>query len=787
MTNTTIDLTINSDKSKSTTPIMEGKIDLYTDYEDKTEDVKKQFVVLKENQYIGSLKNVYSASNEFMTCDCQEERENGINIACGPDSDCINRLTNIECVNGQCGCGDNCLNQRFQRREYANFSIFLTENKGYGVKANVDIPAHTFIIEYIGDVVDAEEYKTRRQKYESEDIKHFYFMLIQDNEIIDATKRASLARYCNHSCDPNAYIEKWVVNKRFRMGIFAKRNIVKGEEICFDYNVDRYGAEPQKCYCGAANCRGVMGGKTQSETVRLLPRIIAEALGVRASTEKKWLKLQKQNGNNVTSDNADSNINAEFVRSLQLEPIDLSDVAKISSCLMQPDLDLIVVSRILERFTVLADDESLETLIIRFNRLHGIRAMGNTLKILISDIGNNKKLTIEQKKVLELVISLFETWPSLKSKNSIQDNEVEDSFSKLQLKSISSDHNKRINMLLEKWSNLEVVYRIPKNVGNSPSQVTILDDRRNRSNNNNILPSTSVPPTAKLPSGPASLSKQPWKFVNTKKLPANQIIDGIPLPYGWEWALDPSSGQVYYYNRILNTAQWNRPEWTNNGEEENPRKRKDREREKELRELKRLERERAKIKRTELKQEEEKLNMLSTIIAQASRTDTHDNALDSTHYKNGQSRENGYKKGQPIRSNNSSVFVNSKDKKQLHHHSENPHSSSLKEHTTSNGVQAIGKQWTALFATYVPNILKKYEAEIGRDNLKNCARDIVHLLTKKEEKRHIGGSVPSSLSERKAKIKTFSKDYMTKFLLKFEEKHKRKHHESHSGIKKQKV
>jgi len=249
---------------------------LYLDYEDKTDEVCSQFVVLKSNQYISRLKNIYSAADESMTCDCPVDIDDstGINHACGEDSDCINRLTNIECVNDECTCGDDCQNQRFQRCQYANTSIFLTENKGYGMRANVNIPANTFLIEYIGDIIDQEEYKTRKEQYDKEGLKHFYFMMIQDNEIIDASKRASLARYCNHSCDPNAYVDKWVVNKRYRMGIFAKRDIVKGEEICFDYNVDRYGAEPQTCYCGASNCLGVLGGKTQSESVRLLPHSI---------------------------------------------------------------------------------------------------------------------------------------------------------------------------------------------------------------------------------------------------------------------------------------------------------------------------------------------------------------------------------------------------------------------------------------------------------------------------------------------------------------------------------
>lgn len=60
-------------------------------------------------------------------------------------------------------------------------------------------------------------------------------------QFIDATKRGGRGRFANHSCDPNCYVAKWTVGAKVRMGIFAKRNIKKDEELTFNYNVDRYG------------------------------------------------------------------------------------------------------------------------------------------------------------------------------------------------------------------------------------------------------------------------------------------------------------------------------------------------------------------------------------------------------------------------------------------------------------------------------------------------------------------------------------------------------------------
>jgi hypothetical protein len=116
----------------------------------------------------------------------------------------------------------------------------------------------TFIYEYVGDVVSHPSFMKRMRQYAEEGVKHFYFMMLQKDEVrfltlwflyrplmvfqyIDATKRGGIGRFANHSCNPNCYVAKWTVGKHVRMGIFANRYIRKDEELTFNYNVDRYG------------------------------------------------------------------------------------------------------------------------------------------------------------------------------------------------------------------------------------------------------------------------------------------------------------------------------------------------------------------------------------------------------------------------------------------------------------------------------------------------------------------------------------------------------------------
>lgn len=66
----------------------------------------------------------------------------------------------------------------------------------------------------------------------------YYLMYFDQNMIIDAT-RGSIARFVNHSCEPNCRMEKWTVAGKPRMALFAgDRGIMTGEELTYDYNFE---------------------------------------------------------------------------------------------------------------------------------------------------------------------------------------------------------------------------------------------------------------------------------------------------------------------------------------------------------------------------------------------------------------------------------------------------------------------------------------------------------------------------------------------------------------------
>ena len=91
-------------------------------------------------------------------------------------------------------------------------------------------------------------------------------MLFDQNMIIDAT-RGSIARFVNHSCEPNCRMEKWTVGGKPRMALFAgDQGIMTGDELTYDYNFDPFSQKNvQECRCGTKNCRGVLGPKAKEE------------------------------------------------------------------------------------------------------------------------------------------------------------------------------------------------------------------------------------------------------------------------------------------------------------------------------------------------------------------------------------------------------------------------------------------------------------------------------------------------------------------------------------------
>jgi hypothetical protein len=176
--------------------------------------------------------------------------------------------------------------------------------KGWGLLAAAPLAPGALVAEYVGEVVAAGEAEARAQRYLAAGAPHTYLMAAGPGEVVDATAKGGVARFANHSCEPNCSVEKWSAGGRACMALVARRAVAAGarrreaaagpparpgsalqrqhwgeippqraltcchpphptrpgEELTYDYKLQWGGAgRLVHCHCGAASCQGQLG------------------------------------------------------------------------------------------------------------------------------------------------------------------------------------------------------------------------------------------------------------------------------------------------------------------------------------------------------------------------------------------------------------------------------------------------------------------------------------------------------------------------------------------------
>lgn len=146
-------------------------------------------------------------------------------------------------------------NQLQTRKKHLRFARSPIHD--WGLYAMERIAKGEMVIEYVGEVIRAAVADKREKAYERQGIGSSYLFRIDEDLVVDATKKGNLGRLINHSCDPKCTAKIITINGEKKIVIYAKTEIELGDEITYDYH---FPIELDKitCLCGTAKCRGYL-------------------------------------------------------------------------------------------------------------------------------------------------------------------------------------------------------------------------------------------------------------------------------------------------------------------------------------------------------------------------------------------------------------------------------------------------------------------------------------------------------------------------------------------------
>lgn len=154
------------------------------------------------------------------------------------------RYTNtiFEC-NTKCKCDKSCSNRAIQRGRNSRLEIFRTEmsGKGWAVRTLDPIMRGQFITQYTGEIISLSEAEKRPTTY-----LYDLGSSLDDNEneftyVVDANQFGNVARFINHSCEPNCRAVFAWIDSYDRLlpliALFAIKPIRPNDELTYDYGM----------------------------------------------------------------------------------------------------------------------------------------------------------------------------------------------------------------------------------------------------------------------------------------------------------------------------------------------------------------------------------------------------------------------------------------------------------------------------------------------------------------------------------------------------------------------
>ncbi|MCO5610621.1 hypothetical protein L7F22_064860 [Adiantum nelumboides] len=674
------------------------------------------------------------------------------------------------------------------RRHYQRKS-FQLHRPGLGRADGEVYGRDTFVYEYLGEVVEEKEMNRRMQQYKDEGIRHFYFMMLQREEVsrddlaflhnslaelvlavrqyIDATKRGGLGRFINHSCNPNCQVAKWTVGKYMRMGIFTKRDVEEGEELSFNYNVDRYGNEAQPCYCGEPNCIGVLGGKTQTD-IGGMDQLFIEALGISDEVDR----LEARGSRRKKSRHLDEDYNPT------LRPIEDDEVGKVVTAMRQATSLRHILQKLLSRVHMTQDVEVQRRLV----RLHGFVLMAALIDEWIDD-----------REIVLLALGSLARWPLI-ARNKVVDSGVDQLVTKLAENGEDEELSNLAKDLLSAWEALEMQYRIARKddqqhqqhqegQNNGHQSSSWLEPRRYGDDEGDESNSGAAAVTLETAKAPNWISGKLQSVVPRPLFAASDSPSTPQTPDGHSRHLHHNyPPHQHSHSHPHHHSSSNKVHWQTSLTKASPalsvaavapaKKKVDieeiirqaNESQAEQRRLAEQKAREAAEEEAERRKKEKAISISAVTSRKSSSNPKSSSNGNGHHHKSGSSSSSSGKRQHSQTRPRSSEGVEGPQKKKK-----------ASDQDTSSSSSTVEKRLRKLMGEIVVKVMSRYSAELDRDVFKKHARELTNLVCEKELRARAASSSASVLddetlfkeglpNEKKYKVKVFADDYAKKLV-----------------------
>ncbi|KAL6124620.1 hypothetical protein ACLB2K_077132 [Fragaria x ananassa] len=189
----------------------------------------------------------------------------------------VNQKSLLHECGSSCKCSPNCRNRVSQGDLKIRLEVFMTKDKGWGLRSWDPIRAGAFLCEYAGEALNvsgieklgddhADDYSFDATRTcqplavlpgDSNEAPNVPFPLH-----ISANTAGNVARFMNHSCSPNVFWQPVLRENKneadLHVAFYAAAHIPPMTELTYDYGLNPHGKAYQRkklCLCGSTKCR----------------------------------------------------------------------------------------------------------------------------------------------------------------------------------------------------------------------------------------------------------------------------------------------------------------------------------------------------------------------------------------------------------------------------------------------------------------------------------------------------------------------------------------------------